>query len=163
VIEPEIRHHLFELSIAGDCASNTGGLQFAHHLASRERDLPEGHTVLARYFFSAIRISLYQSPLLLTFDELREQLALILLEDAVTIEELLHAGIVDPFRMELLVYPVVEACRANPLHVAWASAKGEAVQCMNDLLVRGELAMIEPCLRAQRRRARRKGKRAERN
>jgi hypothetical protein len=73
-----------------------------------------------------------------------KQLGLIFVKNVVMREELIERLIVDPLWMELLVDPFVNAHRADFLDVTGSRSKRQPVQHVNDLLVGGELSMVEP-------------------
>jgi hypothetical protein len=76
---------------------------------------------------------------------------LILLERGIIPDERYHRVVVDLVRLELLIDPTVETDRAYPEYVAGFRAEGEAIQCLDYLLVGGELANIGACYSGFRR------------
>jgi hypothetical protein len=79
----------------------------------------------------------------LSFGELTKKIVLVLIENAVPVEECLKILVVDPIRIQLKVDPLVESDRTNLLHIARARTEGEPIERVNDLLVCRELTMIE--------------------
>jgi hypothetical protein len=92
-------------------------------------------------------LSLCETSIALEFAELAQEIVLVLLEDAVMIQERLHGRIGDALRMKLLIDPGVEADRPDSLNISRARAKSEPVESVYDLLVSGELPVIERRLR----------------
>jgi hypothetical protein len=147
VIQPEIGHHFLELAIARHGASDSRRLKLCYNLATSECN------ALLNASISGVRsrrsvggLAFGETTIPLRHCVFAKQLVLVLIDDAVSIEELLEILIVDAFGMELKVDPLVEAHGANLLHVAGARAEGESVQGLDYLLVSSELSMVEPGL-----------------
>jgi hypothetical protein len=93
-------------------------------------------------------LSFCEASLALRFSVFAKEIVLILLENTVPIEEVLKIPIVDTLGMKLLINPLVETDRANLLNVAGTSAERNAIERVNYLLVRRELAVVEAHLTA---------------
>lgn len=144
VIKPEIRHHFLELAIACYSASDSRRLKLYHNLAAAECDaLLHRDVTLSRARRSITGLSLSEASLSLAFSVCAKEIVLILLENAVLVQEVLKVLVVDTLGMKLLINPFVETDRANLLSIARTSAEREAIERVNYLLVCRELAMVE--------------------
>ena len=159
VIEPEVGHHFLELPIAAYCASHSRGLQLSHHPPAGQGNLLHFRVVLARRTGSGITsLTACDATLTLRFVVLAKQYVLVPSENAVARNELVERGVVDPLGVKLLLYPFVEPNASDLLDIAWTCAECQAVQGVYDLLIRGELTVVERSLRVGRQSDRRSSK-----
>jgi hypothetical protein len=114
-------------------------------------DLLHFRVVLARRTGSSITsLAACDATLTLRFVVLAKQNVLVLLQNAVARYELFQRRVVDPLGVKLLLYPFVEPNASDLLDIARACAECQAVQRMYDLLISGELTVIERSLRVGR-------------
>ncbi len=155
VIEPEILHDRFELTIAVNGAVELAHGEFGDDSAGalnlRKACLSPIHVVTARFHnLGDRRFALFLQLLPVLFlgipgclgglirrGKLSKKVRGRHREGWIFFETLLQARIVDGFWMELLVNPFLEAHLADALDISGAGTIGQAIQCVKDGLILG--------------------------
>ena len=147
VIFPEVGHHFLQLPLARYCARNARRLELSNNLSGEVAALlhllPKRDAVGSGHQPTAVRhLPPHLASLALLLRVLHEQIILVPIDRRIPRHELFDRGVVDLFRAQLLIDPLVEADRANLQRFTRPSSEGQTIQRLDDLLIGGQLTDI---------------------